>query len=272
MSHEQSKVVLITGASSGIGLACARRLARSGYRVYGTSRRPAEHAGEPFEMIPLDVCDGGSVRRAVTTVLQRSGRLDVLISNAGIGYAGAVEETSLEEAYATFETNFYATLRLCQAVLPPMRERGAGWIVVVGSLAGLMAQPFQGLYAASKFALEGLCEALRMEVRPFGIQVVLIEPGDTRTGFTAHRRWTQASQEGSAYAGPARRALAVQEHDEMHGVSPELAARTIERVLRLRAPRLRYKAAGPFQRLTALLKRFVPEKWFEWGMTRYYRL
>lgn len=271
MSGEKSPVVLVTGASSGIGLACARRLARRGYRVFGSSRRPPERADEPFEWLALDVGDDESVRRAVATVLERAGRLDVLISNAGIGYAGAVEDTSLEEARATFETNFFGTLRLCRAVLPHMRARGSGRIVVVGSLAGLIALPFQGLYSASKFALEGLCESLRMEVRPWGIHVVLIEPGDTRTGFTAHRRWVQASP-GSAYEQAARRALAVQEHDETHGVLPDLAARTVERVLRLRSPRLRYKAAGAFQRFAACLKRILPEKWFEWALRKYYRL
>lgn len=271
MSGEKSPVVLVTGASSGIGLACARRLARRGYRVFGASRRPPERADEPFEWLALDVGDDESVRRAVATVLERAGRLDVLISNAGIGYAGAVEDTSLEEARAIFETNFFGTLRFCREVLPYMRTRGSGRIVVVGSLAGLIALPFQGLYSASKFALEGLCESLRMEVRPLGIHVVLIEPGDTRTGFTAHRRWVQSAQIGSAYERAARRALAVQERDETHGVSPECVARVVERVLRLRSPRLRYKAAGFFQRFAAFLKRVLPEKWFEWGVGKYYR-
>ena len=272
MPDQEGRVVLITGASSGIGLACARRLAQKGYRVFGTSRRAQPEMEEAFSWVQMDVDDESSVRQGVAEVLERAGRLDVLISNAGIGYAGAVEDTSLEEARETFETNFFGTLRLCRAALPHMRQRGSGCIVVIGSLAGLIALPFQGLYSASKFALEGLCEALRMEVRPFGIRVVLIEPGDTRTGFTAHRRWVRAARAGSAYEQAARRALAVQEHDETHGVSPEWTARTVERVLRLRSPRLRYKAAGAFQRLAASFKRFLPETWFEWGLRKYYRV
>lgn len=265
-----AQVVLITGASSGIGQACARHLARRGYRVFGTSRRP-DASATGFTMILMDVTDDASVHRGVEEVMRQAGRLDVLVNNAGFGIAGAVEDTSPEEAREQLETNFFGVLRLCRAVLPIMRAQGSGTIVNIGSLAGLIALPFQGLYSASKFALEGLSEALRMEVQPFGIRVVLIEPGDVRTNFTFSRRRTRASA-ASPYAERMERALTVAEHDEQHGVSPEAVARVLGRVPRLRHPRLRYRAGNFFQKFAASAKRFLPEILFEWAVKKYYRL
>ncbi len=272
MADAKPKVVLITGASSGIGQACALRLARRGYRVFGTSRRPQAEAGEPFEMISMDVTDEDSVRQGVATVLARAGRLDVVVNNAGFGFGGALEDTSIDEAREIFETNFFGILRVCRAVLPHFRERGAGTIVNVGSLAGLIAQPFVSLYCATKFAMEAVTEALRMEVRPFGIHVVLIEPGDTHTPFTANRRRTEGSQETSPYADNLQRALAVIEHDEEYGISPEAIARSLERILRSRSPRLRYPVASAFQRFAAAARKGMPGGLFERVLTRYYRV
>lgn len=272
MKDARPRVVLITGASSGIGQACARRLAQREYRVFGTSRRPQSGAEEPFDMIRMDVTDDASVRQAVATVLERCGRLDVVVNNAGYGLAGSVEDTSIEEAQALFETNFFGLLRVCRAVLPHMREQRAGTIVNVGSLGGLIAQPYSGMYSATKFAVEGLTEALRMEVRPFGIHVVLIEPGDARTAFTANRRPAQASREGSAYAERMRRALTIVEHDEQTGIPAEDVARLLERILRARSPRLRYPVASASQRFAAAAKKVMPGGLFERLLMRYYRV
>lgn len=272
MGQVAKPVVLITGASSGIGLACARYLADRGYRVFGTSRRPEAYPAEPFPLVQMDVCDDESVRRGVEVVLQRAGRIDVLVNNAGIGYGGAIEDTSLEEAHQQFETNFFGALRLCRAVLPIMRQQGGGLIVNVSSIGGLMGLPFQGLYSAAKFALEGMSEALRLEVRRFGIRVVLIEPGDTRTGFTTHRRRVRASFRGSAYAEPFKRALAVVRLDERHGASPLSVARQLERIIRSRSPRFRYVVASPVQRLAVWVKRYGPDRLMEWALRKYYRI
>ena len=272
MGDVKPKVVLITGASSGIGQACARRLAQRGYQVFGTSRRPQPGADEPFEMIPMDVTDDESVRQGMATVLARAGRLDAVVNNAGFGFGGAVEDTSIDEAREMFEANFFGMLRVCRAVLPHLRERRAGTIVNVSSLAGLIAQPFVGLYCATKFAVEGATEALRMELRPFGIHVVMIEPGDTRTGFTANRRRTQASQGTSPYADNMRRVLAVIEHDEQTGTSPEAVARLLERILRSRSPRLRYPVASAFQRFAAVARKLMPGGLFERVLIQYYRV
>jgi len=272
MGDVKPKVVLITGASSGIGQACARHLAQRGYQVFGTSRRPRPEAEEPFEMIAMDVTDEDSVRQGVATVLARAGRLDAVVNNAGFGFGGAVEDTSIDEAQEMFEANFFGMLRVCRAVLPHLRERRTGTIVNVSSLAGLIAQPFVGMYCATKFATEGVSEALRMEVRPFGIHVVMIEPGDTRTGFTANRRRTQASQAASPYADNMQRTLAVIEHDEQTGIAPDAVARLLERILRSRSPRLRYPVASTSQRFAAVARKLMPGGLFERLLTQYYRV
>src|SRR5437868_7748992 len=190
-------VALITGASSGIGAACAAFLVQQGHRVYGGSRSAVSTAG--VEPITLDVSDDASVASAMETILAKDGRLDILVNNAGFGIAGAIEDTSIDEARAQFDVNFFGVLRMCRAVLPRMRQQKGGYIVNIGSIGGLIAIPFQGFYSASTFALEGFSEALRLEVRPFGIHVVLIEPGDHRTSFTQNRRSTAQPAAGSAY-------------------------------------------------------------------------
>ncbi len=275
MEPEQT-VVLITGASSGIGKACAEHLACRGYRVFGTSRHapfpPAPPSPGLPTMIQMDVTQDESVRRAVDFILRGAGRLDVVVNNAGFGFGGAVEDTSIEEAKEQFETNFFGMLRVCRAVLPAMRERGSGLIVNISSIGGVIGLPYQGLYSAAKFAIEGVTEALRMEVRRFGVRVTLIEPGDTRTGFTANRRRVRAARENPAYAEDFARVMAVVEADEQGGASPEGVARVLERIIRARSPRPRYRVGAFFQRLAATLKGILPGRLFEWLLMKYYRL
>jgi len=261
-------VVLITGASSGIGKICAEHLHARGYRVYGTSRRAAQaphSSSESFQLIAMDVTSEDSVAHALQSILAREGRLDVVFNNAGDGIAGSVEDTSIEEARQQLDTNFFGVLRVCRAALPILRRQGAGLIVNVSSLGGLVGLPFQGLYSASKFAVEGMSEVLRMEVRPFGVRVALIEPGDFRTGFTAQRRKVMAAQRDSAYAERFGKALAVMEHDETHGADPLAVARLLERIINTRSPRPRYKVGGFFQTLSVgLLRKILPQKVFEY--------
>jgi NAD(P)-dependent dehydrogenase (short-subunit alcohol dehydrogenase family) len=266
-----ARTVLVTGASSGLGRAIAMHLAARGDHVYGTSRRaalpsareePPPRSSLPV-MIPMDVCAETSVETAVAHVLHRDGRIDVVVNNAGFGIAGAVEDTSVEELQRQFDANVFGVLRVCRAVVPHMRRQGGGRILNVSSLAGLIALPFQGAYSASKFALEALTEALRMETRPFGILVSLLEPGDFRTGFTANRVRTAASRTNPAYAERCARALGLMERDENQGPGPEALAPVAERILAARAPRLRYTAGAPHQRAAALLKRLLPAALFE---------
>lgn len=272
----EETVVLITGATSGIGKACAEHLARKGYRVFGTGRRapfPPELAplGQ-YTLIQMDVTQDDSVRRAVDFILREMGRLDVAVNNAGFGIAGAVEDTSIEEAKAQMETNFFGVLRVCRAVLPVMRAQGGGLIVNISSLGGVIPLPFQALYSASKFAVEGMTEALRLEVRPFGIRVTLIEPGDMRTGFTDRRVRVAAWAPESAYAPYGERVLRVVETDERSGGSPEAVAILLERILRSPNPAPRYRVGPAFQRLAARLRGILPGRFFAWALAKYYRL
>lgn len=267
-------VALVTGASSGIGRACAAELHAAGWRVFGASRRAGagQLAPEGFALLPMDVDSGESVERAVAALLEQSGgRLDLVVNCAGWGIAGSVEDTSVEEARRQFETNLFGVWRVCRAVLPALRRQRSGTVVNVGSLAGLIGIPFQGAYSASKFALEGLTEALRMELRPFGVRVALLEPGDFRTEFTARRVYAAAA-DSPAYAARMRRAVGVMEHDERHGADPREAARAVLRIARARRPRLRYTAGPPFARALPLLRRLLPAGLFEWGVRRYYKI
>jgi len=262
----ERKVILITGASSGIGLACAEELASRGHRVYGTSRTGPGKRGA-VEILSMDVTDERSVREAVIRVATEAGRLDVVVNNAGIGVAGAVEETSIEEAKLQFETNFFGVLRVCRAALPILRRQGSGLIVNISSIGGLMGLPFEGLYSASKFALEGMSEALRLEVRQFGIRVVLVEPGDFKTRFSANRVWTKESRENSAYAESRSAVHRVIERDENSAPDPLGVAHLVSRIVERRSPALRYPVGLFLQRLAVWLKRILPA----WGFERIVR-
>jgi len=268
MAASQNKVVLVTGASSGIGRACAELLAGHGYRVYGASRRP--ESGPLVEPISMDIRDDASVRDAVSAVVAREGRIDILVNSAGIAIAGAVEDTSIEEARDQFDVNFFGVIRVCRAVLPGMREQRAGCIVNIGSIAGLLAIPYQGLYGASKFALEGLSESLRMEVSQFGVHVVLVEPGDHRTGLTANRRRTAESGSNPAYLARFHRAAERMAADEQSGPEPEAVARLLLKIVANPRPRLRYTVGPTPQRAAIWLKRLLPYAVVQKVMAFYY--
>jgi len=183
----QQSVALVTGASSGIGEATAERLARAGYRVYGTSRRGAQAGGRSFEMLPLDVTSDESVAAAVGEVMRLEGRLDLLVNNAGFSVAPAgAEESSIEQARAIFDTNFFGIVRMTRAVVPQMRRQGAGRIINIGSALGFLPMPYGALYAATKHAVEGYSESLDHELRTRGIRVSVIEPAYTKTSFDAN--------------------------------------------------------------------------------------
>jgi len=276
----RQRVVLITGASSGFGQACARHLASRGYRVFGTSRRadknsvagPSLSPATPYHMIPMDVRDTASVQAGVDMVIHTAGCIDVVVCNAGYGLAGSVEDSSVAEVRQQFETNFLGTWRVCRAVLPHLRRQKGRYLVIVGSLAGRIGIPFQAAYSASKFALEALAESLRLEVKPWGLHVVLIEPGDFRTGFTRHRQKAAAARDNPTYADAFTRALSVMEADEQNGPAPEHIAALMEDIITHPAPRLRYTAGPIPQRVGVLLKGILPGRVFEWLMLKTYKM
>ncbi len=270
---ENRKVIFITGASSGIGKTCAEHLANKGYPVYGTSRKinSPTTISDSLTMIPMDVNSTDSVRDGIRYLLTKEKRLDVVVNNAGFGIAGAIEDTTVEEAKAQFETNFFGVLRVLRETLPIMRKQAGGLIVNISSIAGLIGLPYQGLYSATKFAIEGLSEALRMELKRFKINVVLIEPGDFQTQFTANRQKTIDSQKNQAYQEDFAKALAVIENDEQNGAQPQEIASLLEKIIKDPAPRFRY-TVGPFsEKLAVLLKRIMPSQ-LESILMKHYQL
>lgn len=249
------KVVLITGASSGIGSATAEHLVHRGYRVFGTARSPQKAAtASGVSLLPLDVTMEASVSRTVQAVLDAAGRIDVLVNNAGMGAFGAFEETSIEQAQALFDTNVFGVIRMSKAVLPHMRARRSGLIVNVSSVQGFIPAPYAAIYSSTKHALEGLSESLDHEVRQFGIRVVLVEPAFTRTGFDANS--VTAATRLDAYAKERSRVAAalaanLQAAPEPSGVAAEIA-RAIESPYQLRRP------VGSQAKLVGRLRRFMP--------------
>ncbi len=207
----------------------------------------------------MDVDDDGSVFEGVNQVWQNEGRLDVVVNCAGFGVAGPIEDTPIAMAQAQFNTNVFGVMRVCQRALPLMRRQGAGRIVNVTSIAGELSLPFQGIYSATKFAVEGFSEALHAEVRPFGIHVVLVQPGDFRTGFTDARRTVRVV--GSPYAGRSSHALTIAERDERAGADPQQLARAIARILATRHPKLRHVVGPPAQEWLMRLRYVLPGRW-----------
>ncbi len=282
MRSNQGKTVLVVGASSGIGRACALHLARRGYRVFGTTRRPPAAveaalrreltSADRLEIVAMDVDDDASVTGAVREVAERAGRVDGVVNSAGFGIGGSIEDTADDEAKAIFETNLFGTLRVCRAVLPIMRRQRSGTIVNISSIGGRIGLPFQGLYSATKFAVEGLTESLWMEVHRFGVRVVLLEPGDFATGFTDNRRPARGASESEAYADAYRAALSIVEKDERGGASPEAIGRLVARILSVRSPRLRYTVGPVLERIAIRLKSVLPARLFGWALRQYYHV
>jgi NAD(P)-dependent dehydrogenase (short-subunit alcohol dehydrogenase family) len=273
---DEGSVVLITGASSGIGKACADYLANHGYVVFAAARSLSEEqpgggvSAHGWHGIRMDVVDESSVGDGVDRVLRQAGRLDAVVNCAGFGIGGSIEGTSIEEAKAIFETNVFGILRVCRATLPILRKQRSGRIVNVSSLAGRIGLPFQGLYSATKFAIEGLTESLRMEVKAFGIRVSLIEPGDFCTSFTANRR--VADDPCDAYGERFERALEAMESDETGGAPPDRVARLLHRILRAPSPRLRYTVGPLSQRVSAIGKPLLPPSFFEREVMKHYNV
>jgi NAD(P)-dependent dehydrogenase (short-subunit alcohol dehydrogenase family) len=260
----------VTGAASGIGRAIAQALVARGYRVFGTSRRPEARSGSPeLPLLQLDVRSDDSVRAALDEVRSRAGRLDVLVNNAAYRLLGAAEETSVEEARALFDTNFFGMHRVTRAALPALRAAGRGRIVNISSLAGLNSPPFAALYSASKSAVEAYTESLRHELRPLGIQVSLIEPGAVRS---EGREAPQLPREPLAdYDGPRQRAVGVITGLDQTGVDAARVAQMVTRVVASPSPGLRYRV-GPDATWLPRLKGALPWSWYEEAVRRRYRL
>jgi len=265
------KVALVTGVSSGIGRATAVLLLDRGFRTFGTMRELSRANGLPpgLELIRLDVRDRESVRSCVQTVLDQSGRIDSLVNHAGYTLVGALEETSIEEAKEIFETNFFGVLRMCRAILPIMRSQKQGRIVNISSVLGFLPAPYQGLYAATKHALEAYSESLDHEVREFGIRVSAVEPGFTRTSIGQNARVAKDTLE--VYAAERERVIDALQKSLAHGADPTTVARVVLDALTSQSPRLRYPA-GREARLLNRLSRLAPAKMIDRGLRKQFGL
>ena len=266
----ETAIALVTGASSGIGEATAKRLAKAGYTVYGTSRRGAQAGQRTFEMLPLDVTSDESVEAAVKEVLRLHGRIDLLVNNAGFGVApAAAEESSIDQARAIFDTNFFGIIRMTRAVLPPMRRQGSGRIINIGSVLGFLPMPYMALYSATKHAVAGYSESLDHELRTLGIRVSVIEPAYIKTPFDAN---FMAPDSPLDEYREVRSAVDKRVKEVVEGADgPEVVAETVLQAAIAARPKLRYTAGGLAGRLR-LLRRFAPAGLVDAGIRKDLRL
>ena len=260
-SSTSKKVALVTGASGGIGRSAARALAEAGFVVVGTSRSAARVDPLPgVTFVDLDVTNDASVESAVADVIGRFGRVDVLVNNAGLGLAGAAEESSMDQAQALFDTNVFGLLRVTNAVLPHMRAQGSGRVVNISSVLGFLPAPFMAIYAATKHAVEGYTESIDHEVRQHGIRVLLVEPGYTSTDFEANAAWSDSPL--AAYDDQRRTANKILSAAMQDADSPDVVATKVVEAATAARPRGRYPA-GPLAARVSLLRRYVPRSAFD---------
>lgn len=265
------RIILITGASSGLGKATAGFLAAQGHTVYGTSRNPVESLSA-IKMVRMDITDVLSVRSTISEIISREGRIDVLVNNAGMGIGGAIESFTDEEVNLQMNTNFNGLVRVTRAVLPFMRANRSGKIINISSIGGLIGLPFQGFYSAAKFALEGYSEALAMELKPWNISVVVINPGDFKTGFTGSRTIAARDASESDYKERVAKAVSVMGKDEQSGCDPLLIAKTISRIIRRKKPAYRYIVGRFDQRLIARIRHLLPPGVVRWIIANHYKI
>ena len=265
------KVVLITGASSGIGKSIGEFLHDKGFEVYGTSRNPEKITNPTFPLVALDVRDKQSIFNCIYDVVQKSGRLDVVINNAGVGITGPIEEIPTEEIRNNFETNLFGPIEVMKAVLPQMREQKSGLIINITSIAGYMGLPYRGIYSASKGALELITEALRMEVKSFGIQITNVAPGDFATNIAAGRYHAPVI-EGSAYEVPYGNTLNEMNLHVDSGSNPNEMAAAIFAIIQTEKPKVHYKVGAFMQKFSIVLKRILPDTVYEKMLMNHYKL
>lgn len=266
-----SKVVLITGGSSGIGKTVGIYLQQKGYVVYGSSRNPKNITNPPFSLVTIDVRDSASIRSAVAEIISKEGKIDVLINNAGVGITGPIEEIPLDEIQNNFHTNVFGPIEAMKAVLPYMRKQKSGLIINVTSIAGYMGLPYRGIYSASKGALELITESIRMEVKPFNVRVTNVAPGDFATDI-ASRRFHAPVLEQSPYKKTYAEQLAtINEHVDAGGDPLEMA-KAIETIINSSQPKVHYKVGAFMQKFSIFLKKILPDTWYEKMLMNHYKI
>lgn len=263
-------IVLITGITSGFGRAMAEKLSEDGHTVYGTHRHAKDFL-PGVHYIHAEVTDDASVEAAVREVMDKEGRIDVFINNAGMGIGGPLEFCSVEQARWQMDVNWLGMVRFLHHIVPAMRKQKSGKIICISSIGGLIGLPFQGLYSASKFAIEGYCEALRLELRDFGVKVIVIEPGDFHTNFTSSRQSVEPSSVSESYPKYAR-SLESFQNDETNGMGPEVLARKVARIVAKKNPRNSYVISDFLERLAVFAKKVLPSKFFASLVAWFYKL
>ena len=266
-----SKVVIITGGSSGIGKSVGEFLTQKGFIVYGTSRNPSKITNHPFKLIALDVTKLDSINNAVKKVIKDEGKIDVLINNAGMGITGPIEDTPTDEMRKVFETNFFGAIDVMKAVLPHMRNQKSGLIINVTSIAGYMGLPFRGIYSATKGALELVTEAVSMEVKNFGIKVTNVAPGDFATNIASGRYHTPVF-ESSAYKKVYQENLDLMNEHVSGGSNPIEMAKAIYKIIGMGKPKIHYKVGDFMQKFSIVLKRILPDIMYEKLLMNHYKL
>ncbi|MEI7508888.1 MAG: SDR family oxidoreductase [Flavobacterium sp.] len=266
-----SKVVLITGGSSGIGKSIGEFLHHKGFTVYGTSRNPERITSSVFPLITLDVRDKASIQNAVIEIISKTGKLDIVINNAGVGITGPIEEIPTDEIKSNFETNLFGPIEVMKAVLPQMREQKSGLIINITSIAGYMGLPYRGVYSASKGALELITEALRIEVKSFGINITNVAPGDFATNIAAGR-FHAPLMSGSAYEIPYGKTLKMMDDHVDSGSNPNEMAHAIYKIILNPSPKIHYKVGAFLQKFSIVLKRILPDKMYEKMLMNHYEL
>ncbi len=266
-----SKVVFITGGSSGIGKCVGEYLTLKGYKVYGTSRNPEKIKQSKFPLVALDVRDSDSIKKAIEQVISQSGKIDILINNAGVGITGAIEEVSQQEILNNFQTNVFGPIEVIKAVLPSMRAQKSGLIINVTSIAGYMGLPFRGIYCASKSALEMVTESLRMELKPYKIELTNVAPGDFATNI-AQGRYHAPVLEDSPYKEAYQMSLEMANSHVDKGSDPIEMAKVIEQIILTKKPDVRYKVGEPLQKFSLLLKKILPSKTYEKLLMKHYKI
>lgn len=265
------KIVLITGASSGIGKSIGEFLTQKGFKVYGTSRNPENYLDSKFELLALDVRNHDSIANAVKYIIQKSKKLDIVINNAGVGITGPLEEIPIEEIKNNFETNFFGPIEVIKAVLPQMRHQQSGLIINITSIAGYMGLPFRGVYSASKGALELISESLSMEVKSFGIKITNVAPGDFATNI-ASRRFHSPVIKGSDYEKIYVQNLKTINNDVDSGSNPLEMANAIFDIIKNPNPKIHYKVGLFMQKFSIVLKRILPDKVYEKILMNHYKM
>ena len=266
-----SKVVVITGGSSGIGKSIGEFLHQKGFVVYGTSRNPEKIAHSIFPLVALDVRDKQSIITCISEIIQKSGRIDIVINNAGVGITGPIEEIPTEEIRNNFETNLFGPIEVMKAVLPQMRVQKSGLIINITSIAGYMGLPYRGVYSASKGALELITEALRMEVKSFGIQITNVAPGDFATNIASGRYHAPVLKD-SAYEIPYGNTLKEMDSHVDSGSNPNEMAAAIYKIIQTKNPKIHYKVGAFMQKFSIVLKRILPDTVYEKMLMNHYKL